>query len=166
MGRNLRNPVAFSQDRSPSHPDAAEVRPCLPDQVTPAALHERCGSHQERCPCRAPLDHESMSSENLGSVATRVDSCHRASVVPCSGALVSFSRCWMTVSDRISCDYLMSQGSRVSRPERPTDRESRGARVKPSSVTSVKPRQRTKNPRPQAHTGVCLLYTSPSPRDS
>ena len=49
MGQILGNPVAFSQGRSPSHPDAAEVRPCLPDQVTPAALHERCGSHQERC---------------------------------------------------------------------------------------------------------------------
>ena len=39
----------FPRHRNPSRADAAEVRPGLPDQVTPTALNERRGSHQELC---------------------------------------------------------------------------------------------------------------------
>ena len=49
MGRTLGKLVAFSQDRAPSLADAAELRPCLPDRVTPTALRERCRSHKELC---------------------------------------------------------------------------------------------------------------------
>ena len=49
VARGLTFSVDLCQDRTPSHPDAAEVRPCLPDRVTPIALHERYRSHQERC---------------------------------------------------------------------------------------------------------------------
>ena len=45
--------VTFSVDlrhnRAPSLADAAELRPCLPDRVTPTALRERCRSHKELC---------------------------------------------------------------------------------------------------------------------
>ena len=58
MGRTLRKPVAFSQDRSASRTDGAEVRPCLPDQVTPTALHERRGSIQVRCLTVLAAHHE------------------------------------------------------------------------------------------------------------
>ena len=50
VGRALTKVVDLRQERSPSHADAADVRPGLPDQVTPTALNERRGSHQERCP--------------------------------------------------------------------------------------------------------------------
>ena len=46
---DLRKLVDLSQDRNPSHPDAAGVRPCLLDRVTPTALRERCRSHKELC---------------------------------------------------------------------------------------------------------------------
>ena len=49
VGQTLTKVVDLRQDRSPVRADAAEVRPCLPDQVTPTALHERYRSHQERC---------------------------------------------------------------------------------------------------------------------
>ena len=49
VGRALTKVVDLRQDRSPSHADAADVRPGLPDQVTPTALNERRGSHQELC---------------------------------------------------------------------------------------------------------------------
>ena len=49
MGRALTKVVDLRQDRSPVRADAAEVRPGLPDQVTPTALNERRGSHQELC---------------------------------------------------------------------------------------------------------------------
>ena len=58
VGQTLTKVVDLRQDRSPSRADAAEVRPCLPDQVTPTALHERCGSHQERCPNVLSVHHE------------------------------------------------------------------------------------------------------------
>ena len=45
--------VTFSVDlrhnRAPSLADAAELRPCHPDRVTPTALRERCRSHKELC---------------------------------------------------------------------------------------------------------------------
>ena len=58
MGRNLGNPVAFSEGRGASRTDGAEVRPYLPDQVTPTALHERCGSIQVRCLKVLAVHHE------------------------------------------------------------------------------------------------------------
>ena len=58
VARTLRKPVAFSQDRSASRTDGAEVRPYLPDQVTPTALHERCGSIQVRCLKVLAVHHE------------------------------------------------------------------------------------------------------------
>ena len=58
VGQTLTKVVDLRQDRSPSRADAAEVRPCLPDQVTPTALHERCGSHQERCLKMLAVKHE------------------------------------------------------------------------------------------------------------
>ena len=49
VGQNLGKVVASSEDRTRVRADAAEVRPGLPDQVTPTALNERRGSHQELC---------------------------------------------------------------------------------------------------------------------
>ena len=49
VARSVRFPVAFSHIRTASRADAAEVRPGLPNQVTPIALHGRYRSHQERC---------------------------------------------------------------------------------------------------------------------
>ena len=49
VARTLRKVVDLSQDRSAVRADAADVRPGLPDQVTPTALNERRGSHQELC---------------------------------------------------------------------------------------------------------------------
>ena len=49
VARSLGRLVVLSEGRTPSHPDAAELRPCHPDRVTPTALRERCRSHKELC---------------------------------------------------------------------------------------------------------------------
>ena len=49
VARSLGRLVVLSERRTPSHPDAAELRPCHPDRVTPTALRERCRSHKELC---------------------------------------------------------------------------------------------------------------------
>ena len=49
VARSLGRLVVLSEGCSPSRPDVAEVRPCLPDRVTPTALRERCRSHKELC---------------------------------------------------------------------------------------------------------------------
>jgi hypothetical protein len=48
VGQTLRKLNHFSQGRTASHADAADVRPCLPDPVRPQELDERQGTHQER----------------------------------------------------------------------------------------------------------------------
>jgi hypothetical protein len=58
VARGLRKVVAFSQDRTPSHADAAEVRPCHPDQATTTALNERRSCGQERCLKLLAVNHE------------------------------------------------------------------------------------------------------------
>ena len=58
VGRTLTKVVVLRQDRSASRTDGAEVRPCLPDQVTPTALHERRGSIQVRCLKVLAVHHE------------------------------------------------------------------------------------------------------------
>ena len=44
VGQTLGNPVAFPEGRSPSRADGAEVRPCLPDQVTHRGVRSAVGS--------------------------------------------------------------------------------------------------------------------------
>ena len=58
MAQTLTKVVDLRQDRTASRADAAEVRPCLPDQVTPTALHERRGSIQVRCLKVLAVHHE------------------------------------------------------------------------------------------------------------
>ena len=65
MGRTLRKPVAFSQDRAPSHADAAEVRPCLPDQAAQMELAERHLCVQEWCLTVLAVKHEVVRQEQL-----------------------------------------------------------------------------------------------------
>ena len=57
-GSGLTFTVDLCQDRTPSHPDAAEVRPCHPDQATTTALNERCSCGQERCLKLLAVNHE------------------------------------------------------------------------------------------------------------
>ena len=58
VARSLGRLVAFSEGRTPSHPDAAEVRPCHPDQATTTALNERRSCGQERCLKLLAVNHE------------------------------------------------------------------------------------------------------------
>ena len=57
--------VAFSQDRTPSHPDAAEVRPCHPRPGSPVELDERYRRVQERCLKVLAVNHEVVRQEQL-----------------------------------------------------------------------------------------------------
>ena len=65
VARGLRKVVAFSQDRTPSHPDAAEVRPCHPDQAAQMELAERHLCVQERCLKVLAVNHEVVRQEQL-----------------------------------------------------------------------------------------------------
>ena len=64
-GRTLRKPVAFSQDRSASRTDGAEVRPYLPDQAAQMELAERHLCVQERCLKLIAVKHEVARQEQL-----------------------------------------------------------------------------------------------------
>ena len=65
VGRTLRKPVAFSQDRSASRTDGAEVRPYLPDQAAQMELAERHLCVQERCLKLIAVKHEVVRQEQL-----------------------------------------------------------------------------------------------------
>ena len=47
-GGNLTIPLISRQIRAPSRADVADVRPCLPDQVSPLALPQRQGRLKTR----------------------------------------------------------------------------------------------------------------------
>ena len=64
-GSDLRKLVDLSQDRAPSHPDAAEVRPCHPDQAAQMELAERHLCVQERCLKLIAVKHEVVRQEEL-----------------------------------------------------------------------------------------------------
>ena len=65
VARGLRKVVAFSQDRTPSHPDAAEVRPCHPRPGSPVELDERYRRVQEVCLKVLAVNHEVVRQEQL-----------------------------------------------------------------------------------------------------
>ena len=58
VGGGVRKLVDLSQDRTPSHPDAAELRPCHPNHATTTALNERRSCGQERCLKLLAVKHE------------------------------------------------------------------------------------------------------------
>ena len=58
VARSLGRLVAFSEGRTPSHPDAAEVRPCHPRPGSPVELAERYRRVQERCLKVLAVNHE------------------------------------------------------------------------------------------------------------
>ena len=65
VARGLTFSLDLRQDRRPSHPDVAEVRPCRPDRVTPTALRERCRSHKELCLEVLAVGHEVGHKDKL-----------------------------------------------------------------------------------------------------
>ena len=64
-GENLGKAVAFSQIATPSHADAADVRPCLPDLATPMERFRRRGSGQERRPELSASNHQVVRQVEL-----------------------------------------------------------------------------------------------------
>ena len=65
VARGLTFSVDLCQDRTPSHPDAAEVRPCHPDQAAQMELAERHLCVQERCLKVLAVNHEVVRQEQL-----------------------------------------------------------------------------------------------------
>lgn len=58
VGQGLTKVVAFRQDWTPSHTDAAEVRPRLPNLGSPLELDERRGTVQFRRSELPAVNHE------------------------------------------------------------------------------------------------------------
>ena len=65
VARGLTFSVDLCQDRTPSHPDAAEVRPCHPRPGSPVELDERYRRVQERCLKVLAVNHEVVRQEQL-----------------------------------------------------------------------------------------------------